>query len=671
MLKSLNKTAKPSPYDELLLPTGGVVGSGSHLLKQQAILKHSTHFADLVLYGAASPTGAEANEMRRIIISLVGQIKIGTFDRVNEKMDGSPAIVFGFNEKELPFVAYKGRINGTGKNLLFTNEAEVREHYSPDNPLCAIFSDCANTILPALNPLKSRFKNYLFQSDLLFTEANGAKNREGGAIVIKANRAGIAYRIEPEHQEYEKINEARLGLVVHTVSKREIDLVSGTLRATSINDDEAIEQVSRAVSSKDIYAIHPWRTQVPVAKGATLTQDLEAQVGLLLGNIEQTLASLSPQFREAWQKALRHLQVFFNGDLYPPNQGGIYRLAASAEAFEFTKFTKELDRWLKSREKGRDPKSGRALRPQPKSIRLNQIAPLLKEHRPEFKAVLESYFGAIKVQCLLKPFMTELYRSKLGGGPAEGIMIGQVKLVDRLDFTTKNFSVDRRPRRFSDRRELPKPLNRWQPQAAFFIAKLQPPHIGHVAAIRQAVKMLQGRPLYVLASDKAPNLKADHWRKLGVAPTKRELKSQSYTHPFSLTLRRRILSAAFGKDVRIHFVNPAAFWEHLRRAEELELPGKITLIAGTKEVAARRYTSQLETYASRLEIMPIQMQAAGISATSIRRAVAKLSKGDNPQAARLLDKGLSFIDDRKARAKIAQALIREWAAVSRLADPLL
>ena len=150
-------------------------------------------------------------------------------------------------------------------------------------------------------------------------------------------------------------------------------------------------------------------------------------------------------------------------------------------------------------------------------------------------------------------------------GPAEGVMFGQVKIVDRLDFTMKNFSKARRGVKYSDLEKLPEPLNEWQPGAGYFLAKFQPLHIGHVVAIRRAAEKLEGRPLYILASDSAPDLNATHWRNLKVSSTKRNLKAGVYTHPFSARIREELLKAAFGQNGNIHFVNPAVFWEHLRR----------------------------------------------------------------------------------------------------------
>lgn len=671
MMRPLDNSVQIPTLDIAQFPAGSKPACG--FLKQEAILKHSTHLSDLILYGAASQSGVELAEFRRIIISLVDQIKTGMFNDVNEKIDGSPSIVLGFNQENLPFVAYKGSINGAKRNLIFSSEEDVRRHYSPDCQLGKIFTDCVRVILPRLRKLSGQFKDYLFQCDLLFSESNQAKREDRNAVLIRANKGGIEYRISKERAEYEQIKGAKLGLAVHTVSKRQFNSRNGQLEAITSDalDSKIVKSMAAAIASRDIFAVDPWRHQVAVSNSASFSVEVEAETGMRLGEIERNLQRLTPEFQEAWQKALRYLQVFFNGDLYPPNQGGIYRLAFDGGRFDFDKFSVELTSWLSAREKGRDPKSGRALCPQSENIRLHRIAPLFEQYQKEFKAVLESYLAAIKLQYLLKPYMAELYRSKLGGGPAEGIMFGQVKLVDRLEFTTRNFSVNRRVQSFSEKSRLPKPLDLWQPGAAFFIAKLQPPHAGHIAAIRQAADKLNGRPLYVIASDKAPNLKADHWRKLGAAATRGELLSESYTHPFSIRLRKRILNGGIGGESKVYFINPAAFWEYLRRASEMDLPGKITLVTGTKEVLAQRYSSQLESYAKRLEILPIKMQAAGISATSVRRAIAKLSKGNNTQAEHLLDKSLKFIADKDERTKIKQALIREWEAVSRRADFLL
>ena len=69
--------------------------------------------------------------------------------------------------------------------------------------------------------------------------------------------------------------------------------------------------------------------------------------------------------------------------------------------------------YLSKREKGRDPKSNRALPPQSKFFRINYFTPFINKHRKELRAVLQSYYDANKIQCLLKPYMANLFRSKL------------------------------------------------------------------------------------------------------------------------------------------------------------------------------------------------------------------------------------------------------------------
>lgn len=142
-------------------------------LPKHGILKHGTHLADLVLFAGTHPGGFEFNAFKGHVLELVRQVKAGVFTEVNEKIDGSPAIVVGFTANNAPFVAYKQGIDRKSSQRLFTSESDVAGVYTGDSPLRDVFKDCVRLLLPALQ--KANLCDFTFQCDLLFTPTNRAK----------------------------------------------------------------------------------------------------------------------------------------------------------------------------------------------------------------------------------------------------------------------------------------------------------------------------------------------------------------------------------------------------------------------------------------------------------------------------------------------------------------
>jgi hypothetical protein len=661
---------------------------------RQGILKHGEHLADLVLdivpgaeSGAFPGFELYASFIRRFMV----QIEAREISVLNEKFDGSPAIVLGFDAKDRPFVAYKLGIEREGAPRIIRTVKEASSVYRA-GAMKEIFEDVIRHLRPRL--AKFSDKDLVFQADLLFTPRNGTKTVSDDAVSIKANPFGITYTLPAGSKFYPFARDAEVGLVVHTVGRRVIDPANGEIAGVQPADDaECIERFVKALRSEDVFAIDPWsrRVRINQGDGVSFTAEKEAEISTLLKGMREGLGSVGSEFRLAWKPFLPLFRTFLNSSLKEGRSGGIYRAAAAGEIFDFDLIVERFRVWLYAR--------SNELRINPKGVKRwmaprkmpDEYEKLLAEHSDPFRAYLKAYFDANRVQYLLKPHMSEVYASKLGGGRIEGIMITdavtqvKVKLVDRLDFTKANFAGEaerkrkKRVRRGKREQAAPKKkpsnaspsfLRRWRPGAAFFIGKLQPPHAGHIALIGAVMREFSPEEIFVLASDKAPDFEAKHWADFGVAQRKKDLVAREFEHAFSRVLREDMLRYGVSEGVSVGFADPIAFWRYLGKARATGRRGSVHLIVGAKEMAAGRYDQQLERYSDQLRLWPVEMQSGGMSATEVRRAVKLLHERGDFGAYEFLVRALEFIP-KKERDGIIGRLVKEWGDVEAAAARLL
>lgn len=675
-------------------PAGAEAAEAGAIQKQAAafdnsvpsgLLRHGEHWVDLILSQGGSADPRYFKSFQQLARSLAASAKEGKFARVNEKIDGSPSIVLGFSPENRPFVSYKGDLTKVEKTQrLVTSEADAKKFFKTLSPL---YSTAIKFFGPRMESLaKTEFAGYVFQGDLLFyeNEAGGdqdRKKRVGESIVISAN--SIAYEIKKDHPYFGPLSKAKLGVVIHTVGRRVLKEGRVSVEALEGADKTAvIETFAGRLNSDDVFAVTPWKRDIAVATARPFDEGAQNGVSSLLSGIEKNLAGLSPEFKEDWAK--RHesrFRIFFNSYLKPPQKGGIYLAASRQEAFSAEKILADFGAWLKARVEPRtkvDRKTGELVS---KSLEtpgyLKAVGRLLVERKQELYSLLESYYDAIRVQYLLAPHIQEIFRSKLGGGESEGVMLETadtiVKLVDRLGFTLKNNANWNRGAA-APVGPLPAPYDQWRPGAAFVLMKGQPVHSGHIEMIKKAAAANGGKPVFVAVSHKMPNLGASDWKELKITRTKKELAAGDYTYVFSQALRRDILEAGLGSDANVHFLDTETFWGYLRRAREDKAQGKVKLVVGRKEMTEHRYDFQFQEFKDQLEPLVVEMQEGGISATQVRAALKLQVRGtaaEKKAAKKTLEAALASIPKKTDRQKFLKRMAEEWRAVDEIARGVL
>lgn len=619
---------------------------------QKGLLSHGEHWVDLILAQSAREEKTHLIAFEAFAGQLISATQAGEFKTVNEKIDGSPSVVFGWNAEGKPFVAYKSHFSSVTKQKLVTDPESALSVFPRSQALKHIFSTLFAAIEPSMRGQRG-LKNYIFQGDLLFVKDDDRRTMQSDGIHIRANT--VDYHIKESDPLFASLKRAVTGVAIHTVGKRTIG-EDGRLGVEAPDEDARglIEKFIERTGNEDVFLMHPLRDDVALA--GKLTPAEAGRARALLSQIRSGVESLKPEFnqiaRTHWTAELR---VYFNSQVRPPNDGGIFRMIAEGQDVDARAVAAGFGNWLKLRKK-----------PAPSEI--FESSPLAI-HKQLITAV-EAYLNAVRLQYLLQPHLASAMRSKLGGGPVEGLILTDgpyiVKLVDRLDFTIQNNQKREAPggNPFAG---MPAPFDKWRGGEAFVLMKGQPVHQGHVEMIKLASE--QFAKLSVVASEKAPNLEADKTTALGAAANLTEYRARQYKHVFSNELRGRIFGAAL-PDVDVHQVSTVLLWKYLETAQRYGLEGKIKLVVGQKEIDEDRYNEQIGRFGSHLELAPIALQAGGISATEIRALVKEAADGSRPAVAKL-NSAYAFIENELERKNIILEMVREWKAVDEKAQSLL
>lgn len=638
---------------------------------RSGILSHGEHAVDLILVQGAI-TGSELiDSFENIARQLCSGIANGKLE-INEKIDGSPSIVLGYDQNDQAFVAYKGGLTRKSKQLLFRSQEDVFEAFKkPEDPRRALYIGLVEHVLPQMNAVKEQYKDFIFQADLLFSANADRKKVEAKSISISSNT--ITYTIQSNDPLFNHLSKAEVAFVGHTIARREIAPSTQRVNAASLVDAENLSGFLKHITSEKLLALDPFQTAI--IQGREQATELEDILQNKIALIRQHFAVVSPEFRQLWgESLLAAFRVFNNSTLHPGATGGIFTKAVknrllSTRAF-ISSFYQKFSKPYKRLPKG-DPKRAEYARV------LKAISHVKKVFPNDFEALLKAYYQAISLQAEIDKVLKSSIKSKLGGGPVEGIMLSTgdiiVKWIDRLDFTRKNNERWRSgdDARWRELAVLPEPFNIWKPGCVVMPMKLQPPHLGHIEMIKNVIAAHPGKEIIILASDKEANLDADSCKDLGLAPTKKKLRAKEFTHPFSIEIRRRLLVKALGEKVTITVVSPSILRDYLRRAKETGLKESITLAIGEKERNAGTYEGDLKTYAKLLKPYYVPAQCQGINATSVRLALQKSIFENDPSSMSVLDLALGYIDDSEERRSLIEELKSQFLAADQAAQRVL
>lgn len=172
--------------------------------KNKVQLKHLNHPEENIF------SSESFNQTYEILSNLNHFIKSGKRKNnldITVKVDGAPSIIFGYHPITGNFfVATKSAFNKTPK-INYTIE-DINKNHGHSAGLC-------NKLELALKYLPNVIKNNtgVYQGDLLF--GNDDKIEIGDVIQFKSNT--ITYGVECSHKDYQLIEDAQIGIAVHTI----------------------------------------------------------------------------------------------------------------------------------------------------------------------------------------------------------------------------------------------------------------------------------------------------------------------------------------------------------------------------------------------------------------------------------------------------------------------
>ncbi len=655
--------------------------SAANLQRSAGLNLHIEHLHDLPLIaGAADHILAQA--FTSIIHDFARQLRSGTFNTINEKFDGSPAIAFGLDHHGQAFIAYKGGFDPKrGPQKLIRNQADLDKYYDATHGVYPTLLDCVNHLLPALNKHKSEtvLRKFIFQADLLFTEANGARQEIDGALHIRPNT--LKYLVNPEHAAFQAIAAAKVGLAVHTPCLRGINREKQRVTAKASSNHLAVRTISALLEAPDLFTVHPYHDR-PAAKTSEpvrLADDLVKQCR----EVQLQLKVLSPEFSRQWRSThVDQFRTFLNSSLRIPDGKGIFELAAKHQAFDPLVLLQTCLPWHQARLATKEA----AAEPDVKVIRemrlyQEKLSDFIAKFEKELCALLQAYYKALRLQSVLQICLNESAPARLGGGATEGYCIertlapknsedGKIrliaKIVERNEFTRKNNLNNRRNTAATDEqtietaRQLTYPLDVWRPGAVFWLGKTQPPHAGHIALLRAAQAQYGKENVFVLPSSKTANHRGMDWQETGFSKTQEAFRAGDFHYPFSIQLREDILKAGLGPDAAISCRPTNELRAYIKHAKEAGLSGRIYLLVGDKEIGAERYDAWQKEFPDHFGILPMPMQAEGISATQLRAVIKRYALTGQTEDLASLQAAYSFIEPAETRTRLLDRVIDEW-----------
>lgn len=668
-IKQINSVSY-SPSSSLDLSLGKLSHSDKSSIRS-GIISHGEHAVDLMLVQAAVEGRSFINGFADVARQLCLAIRQGSI-ALNEKIDGSPSIVFGFNAENRPFVSYKGGIAADRKKAqqIFTSESDVCEAFKEEDPRRALYLSLVKNVLPQMANAE-QLKDFLFQADLLFFEGDDRRALSPNEISICSNT--IEYKIDAAHPLFEATREAKVAFVAHTISQRIISAEDGKIKAAALDDSRMIKEFITLATSPAVLAIDPFN-HIKL-DSSTDAENVIARVEDSLSKIDALFDnSIGPEFRDSWNRQhLKAFRVFNNSHLLPGRDGGIFSIVDKGQKFYpksiIRQYKEFANKKYKSLEKG-DPRKAEQRR------LLKAINSLIKDHGKDFEALICAYYEAIKLQSTLDSILKPSIKSKLGGGPVEGHMLSSneiiVKWIDRLDFTRKNNERWRGDgSSWSKLDALPAPFNIWKPGAVVIPMKVQPPHHGHIKMLKRVIAQHPDKEVIILASDKEPNLDGKNWKEIGAAPTKRDLANIDYRHTFSNQLRLKLLQEGLGNAATISVISTSILRDYLRRAKEAEEKLPIVIALGEKEKGSGRYDGDFKNYAGLLTAEYIPLQANGIDGTSVRRAIRDAALYNSSEALDVIKEAFAYIKDGSTRDLLISELIEEFRALHNKVVPLI
>lgn len=387
---------------------------------------HMTHIEDLVIYGGVKGAREAILALRSLRDMLAGNAKNST--DVTVKWDGAPAVFAGIDPQDGQFfVAKKGIFNKNPK--VYKSHADIEADTS---------GDLQTKLKVAFDELSKLGITGVVQGDIMFTNSDLKSETIDGDKFITFHPNTIVYALAADSEEAKKVKAARIGVVFHTEYSGATFETMTASYGVDVSKFKSVSSVwAQTATIKDLSGT------VNFTKADTdeVTKALSEA-----GKIFQKIAGSTLKAIEANQEFAKIIETYGNS-FVRKNQviGDTKKHVDGLIQYVKDKYQKEADK--RSTEAG-------------KSSQFKKRDELLAFFDTKNKANLKLVFDLQKAIVAAKliiinklsrmgsinTFVKTKNGFKVTG--QEGFVAidriggGAVKLVDRLEFSTNNFSPD-------------------------------------------------------------------------------------------------------------------------------------------------------------------------------------------------------------------------------------
>ena len=397
----------------------------SHITEQKNT--HMRHIEDSVIYGGVNGTREAINSLRALRDMLGGHSK--SQHDITVKWDGAPAVFAGIDPRDGEFfVAKKGIFNKNPK--VYKSHADIDDDISS--------SDLANKLKIAYNELKKIGIKGVIQGDIMFTKGDIKTFKYDNEEYISFHPNTIVYAVPSKSDLAKKILKAKIGVVWHT-----------SYSGNSFENMKAAYDVN-VNSLKHVSSVWMEDANLKDMSGkATLTQSETAEVNAYLsdaGKLFNKIAGSTLRTIEGHAELSQTIETYNNTFV-----------RAGAVITNTTKHVDGLIKYIEGRygkeiEK-RKTEKGKAVQ----QAKLDNILSFFsKENKQSLKSLFDLQKAIVSAKLIIINKLNKLnhigtfVKTKNGYDVtgAEGFVaidrLGgkALKLVDRMEFSTNNFSAD-------------------------------------------------------------------------------------------------------------------------------------------------------------------------------------------------------------------------------------
>ena len=388
---------------------------------------HMTHIEDLILDGGVKGARQAINALRSMRDMLSGNAK-APID-ITVKWDGAPAVFCGEDPRDGQFfVAKKGIFNAEPK--VYKSHADIKADTS---------GDLSKKLIMAFDNLKDLGIKDVIQGDFMFDESDLKKETINGIKHITFHPNTILYAVPLDTQLAKEIERAKIGIIWHTsYSGKSFE----TMKAEFGRDI-----VGKLKRTKDVWMDDA--TLKDVSGTATLTASETSMLNSNLSNagkIFQKIASKSLKEIEQNKELNLVINVYNNREVRKGQRiTNTARHAKGLIMFVNDRYAKQIDK--------RTSDAG-------KQVQIDKRDELLeffsRSNLDQLKLIFDLHNYVTDSKLIIINKLNELsnmgtfVKTKSGFKVTgvEGFVAidrmegGAVKLVDRLEFSTNNFSKD-------------------------------------------------------------------------------------------------------------------------------------------------------------------------------------------------------------------------------------